>query len=217
VQLARAAWDTAGDLALVSCWAAGGALGSTDPSSFVCARRSLRWFVDVSPAPGLGYVLACSTAFSLLYMCCCLGRCSRTLQELAASGALGLVPVAQSERDLQFRGARVRRLLEMRATLAALPGRYLRTPPSSEGANIDQDGVDNNADSGDEDAMCPGSVEGGGRESCCSICHEEVTVWVALRPCGHTACRDCTLRLAETSQRCHICRGPVHGVQPVYL
>ncbi|CAK0799943.1 unnamed protein product [Prorocentrum cordatum] len=216
VQLTRAAWDTAEDLALVSCWAAGGALGSTDPSTFVCARRSLRWFVDVSAAPGLSSVLAFSSAFSLLYLCCCFSRCSRTLREFAASGALGLVPAPQSQRDLHFRRTRMRRLLEMRATLAALPGRYLRTPPGSEGAAIDQDGAENTADSGDEDAMCPSSAAGG-REGCCSICHEEVAVRVALRPCGHTACRDCTIRLAETSQRCHICRGPVHGVQPVYL
>jgi len=57
----------------------------------------------------------------------------------------------------------------------------------------------------------------GGPSDVCSICQNDVSVWVALQPCGHTACRDCILRIVEMNQRCHICRGDIEGVLPVYI
>jgi len=51
----------------------------------------------------------------------------------------------------------------------------------------------------------------------CPICWCEVVMRVALQPCGHTACRDCVVRLVELHQACHICRGDVTSLMPVYV
>jgi len=59
------------------------------------------------------------------------------------------------------------------------------------------------------------SSAGSGRT--CPICWCEVVMRVALQPCGHTACRDCVVRLVELHQACHICRGDVTSLMPVYV
>lgn len=51
----------------------------------------------------------------------------------------------------------------------------------------------------------------------CPICQNEVQIRVALQRCGHTACRDCTTRLVDMAQPCHICRAPIEGLQIVYI
>lgn len=53
--------------------------------------------------------------------------------------------------------------------------------------------------------------------SACPICQNEVQIRVALQRCGHTACRDCTTRLVDMAQPCHICRAPIEGLQIVYI
>merc|ERR1712007_358203 len=51
----------------------------------------------------------------------------------------------------------------------------------------------------------------------CAICRSNVDMRVGLQPCGHTACRDCVSQLVELNQRCHICRGTIEGLLPVYI
>lgn len=232
VQLAHATWDSFDDLALVSCWSAGGGFESHDPSVFVCARHGLRWFAGSSATPGIGSVVALSTVLSIFYLCCCLGRCSPVLCFSWCVPA-PTRSVMGSSRRASGRQARSRRLREVRELLAAIPG--VAAPLRSAGAGgTDSSEEETRAlpegDSArlvivapqDNSAEDSGSEEQAGCSSAqdrdmCSICQEPVSVWVALRPCGHTACRDCTLRLAETSRRCHICRGAIKGVQPVYI
>jgi len=71
------------------------------------------------------------------------------------------------------------------------------------------------------EAMAPGvsfdCIRDPSESAECPICQTEVEVRVALRPCGHTACRDCVTRLVETSSRCHMCRARFTGFQPVFL
>jgi len=51
----------------------------------------------------------------------------------------------------------------------------------------------------------------------CAICQNDLVVRVALQPCGHTACRECILRIIDMNQRCHICRALIEGCLPVYM
>lgn len=51
----------------------------------------------------------------------------------------------------------------------------------------------------------------------CAICQNEIQVRVAFRPCGHTACCECVTKMVDLNQNCHICRGPIEAVQPVYI
>jgi len=53
--------------------------------------------------------------------------------------------------------------------------------------------------------------------STCAICLNDLVVRVALQPCGHTACRECVLRIIDMNQRCHICRSVIEGCLPVYM
>lgn len=247
-RLARSAWDTTslGELAFVSCWAAGGGFEADDSPVFECARHSVRWFVGASVLPGIGSVLAISTVLSLLYGCCCLGRCSQLL--CATSWNVPLFRgqrIGNAARRIGARQTRLRRLHEVREQLAQIPGsaaaalRAVRTnghgslsdaeeaqamPDDEDGSRcalapqqtLGSEGRQDAAAGSDSDTEMHVKASLAARDAC-SICQEEVAVWVALRPCGHTACRDCTLRLAETSQKCHICRQQIKGVQPVYI
>jgi hypothetical protein len=122
-----------------------------------------------------------------------------------------------------MRQVRLRRLRDLREQLAAIPGPFLRPSPNSsdgeesEGLSEASCCASAAAQEAGETGAAPAAALGNGSRDVCSICQEEVAVWVALRPCGHTACRDCIIRLAEHNLKCHICRGPIYGVQPVYI
>jgi len=231
VRLAHASWDTAEDLALISCWTSGGSFEDRELSLFVCSRHGVRWFIGSPTALGVGGVLAFSMVLSVIYACCCLGRCSQLLctnwPVITIWGRhVSIAPARRSS----ARQTRMRRLREVREQLAQLPGaseavREQLASGSDEGeGNGDVCSArqacasgteENEAEESDLEELAGASR--GRQRDMCSICQERVSIWVALRPCGHTACRDCTLRLAETSQKCHMCRGAIRGVQPVYI
>jgi hypothetical protein len=50
----------------------------------------------------------------------------------------------------------------------------------------------------------------------CTICHEHMPK-IRFHPCGHTACRGCSRSIHTRGQNCHVCRQPIHEMQPLYL
>lgn len=103
------------------------------------------------------------------------------------------------------------RLMHLQELLAQIP-----SEPSVVVTNVQHPSVEMQ-DVGEEIAVNQGQVDQGEVDSnACSICHHELIVRVALQPCGHTACRDCILRLIER-ECCHVCDAKIQGVQPVYI
>lgn len=66
-------------------------------------------------------------------------------------------------------------------------------------------------------ASSPPAEEGECPSTQCAICDATIEVRVAFRPCGHTACRECTARLVDTEPKCPQCSATITGLQPVYL
>eukprot|EP00930_Biecheleria_cincta_P028691 TRINITY_DN20010_c0_g1_i1.p1 TRINITY_DN20010_c0_g1~~TRINITY_DN20010_c0_g1_i1.p1 ORF type:complete len:634 (-),score=72.11 TRINITY_DN20010_c0_g1_i1:227-2128(-) len=223
-----AAWDPfADELGVLSCWASGGALDADEPSAFECARHSAGWLVRDEVSGPMILARALGLVFAVAAFCwMVVGSAQRILFR---SNWFGSGRRASGRRDRRL--SRSQRQREVRRQLEQIPGtpRYQAAEASSEdqqrqaeqgdfreqliaGSFDDPDGEASGEDS--ELAPCPPDLHD--RDSC-SICHERVGVWVALRPCGHTACRHCTLRLAETSLKCHMCRSGIKGVQAVYI
>eukprot|EP00440_Ansanella_granifera_P054876 gb/GFBE01059488.1/.p1 GENE.gb/GFBE01059488.1/~~gb/GFBE01059488.1/.p1 ORF type:complete len:431 (+),score=41.88 gb/GFBE01059488.1/:1-1293(+) len=220
-----ASWDTyAEQLAIVSCWATGGDFGANEPSAFECARHSAGWLAD-DDWNGPSIVLRCLGAvLGVAAICWSLVRAAHRLL------CPGTFASGRSGGRRGQRSSRSRRLRDVRRQLAQIPGTPRRNGSMS--AADDDEAIggdsheqlmasteDSDGDASEEDAETPPETcrpELHDRDTC-PICQERVGVWVALRPCGHTACRHCTLKLAETSLRCHMCRSSIKGVQPVYI
>lgn len=232
-----AAWDSyAGKLAIVSCWASGGAFDADEPSAFVCARHGAGWLARNEVSGPMVLARTLCILFAVAALCWMLVGCVQRV--LFHSNWLGLGRRARRRRQ---RLSRSERLREVRRQLEQIP----QTPRSRAdaesigdlGRQSDQadfreqliagslDDPDGEASEEDSD-MIPCQTDLHDRDPCqtdlydrdsCSICHEPVSVWIALRPCGHTACRHCALRLAETSLKCHMCRSGIKGVQAVYI
>eukprot|EP00931_Biecheleriopsis_adriatica_P006018 TRINITY_DN107486_c0_g1_i1.p1 TRINITY_DN107486_c0_g1~~TRINITY_DN107486_c0_g1_i1.p1 ORF type:complete len:629 (-),score=101.99 TRINITY_DN107486_c0_g1_i1:143-2029(-) len=217
-----ATWDAyTDDLAVLSCWATGGAFEAHDPSAFECARHPAGWLADGDlNGPVLAARSLCA-AFAIAVVCWFVVRATHHVF------MLGRFASGRSGRRGQ-RSSRSRRLREVRRQLSQIPDS--ETPrqsdsvndeePASDGreqlmANADDSEIDVSED--DQEAPQETCRYECHERDCCPICHEPVGVWVALRPCGHTACRYCTLKLAETSLKCHMCRSSIKGVQPVYI
>jgi len=225
---ARAAWDAeGGTLALVTCWATGGAAAEDEmPSSFVCTRHPARWLVE-SDGLELGTKLGLIVMMLLVSIFCCFRYC----QQHGRIGPHGRAVLARRVRTggslWPRRNVNQSRLRELREQLAQIPMVALEGSPAAPPSSFGTESADGSSSFGDGAASaCLGSdttasdlrwTPPRGMGEPCAICQNEVTVWVALRPCGHTACRDCVSRIVEMNQRCHICRGSIEGVLPVYI
>lgn len=51
----------------------------------------------------------------------------------------------------------------------------------------------------------------------CAICHEEILMRMAFKPCGHTTCLECATKMVKLKKKCHMCRAPVKAAEPVYI
>jgi len=185
------------------CWYFGGDL-HTDPSSH-CSYRGL---ASLREAEGLGTAgqFIILVMFALLFLMCVLKQC-------ASQGGFGgrnralLQARHEAQEELQQRrqerAAAQARTQELRTQLAQIP--LVPLAPGGQTGNEISNG-NTAASHGSSSASSP-----------CPICQNEVLVRVALQRCGHTACRDCTTRLVDLAQPCHICRSPIEGVLPVYL
>ncbi|CAE7661286.1 unnamed protein product, partial [Symbiodinium necroappetens] len=190
--------DVECDGALI-CWYFGGDL-HTEPSSH-CSYRGL---ASLREAEGLGTAgqFIILVMFALLFLMCVLKQC-------ASQGGFGrnralLQARHEAQEELQQRrqerAAAQARTQELRTQLAQIP----LVPLGS-------------AAPGQNEIASHASYTTSSSSSPCPICQNEVLVRVALQRCGHTACRDCTTRLVDLAQPCHICRSPIEGVLPVYL
>lgn len=235
-QSGSAAWDDHDEhLALISCWATGGSFEADEPSAFACARHTVGWLTGSD----FDRFAATATA-SAMAAVMCLSMALWSVSRLTRCVGLRLWASARQGRARR-RGTsstRHRRLLEVRRQLSLIPD----TPPNADPAHANDGDMhsedfqdtgagsseacqtqlvahdESEADVTDDDVEVPEAVYSRPYDrDACPICQENVGVWVALRPCGHTACRKCTLRIAETSQRCHMCRAHIKGVQPVYI
>jgi hypothetical protein len=218
----RSAWDApAGggtspygdpDEAIVMCWLSGNAEAG-GRSSFVCSRRKLSWLMGSGPLEFGATLMAIVLLVSIVSFMC-LRHCSRNRLRL------GFFPGRLQLRGLRRMGRRSQR-----------PRASSREDMREQLVNISMVDVSGRAETAsdvtpaDADAPTAEPVRGsvvvddtaGDGASCCAICQCEVQVRIALQNCGHTACRDCVIRLVEMNQRCHICRGPIEGVIPVYM
>jgi len=227
---ARAAWDAEGDtLALVTCSATGGAAAEDEmPSSFVCARHPARWLME-SGGLEVRFKLTLVVMMLLVSVFCCLRYC----QQHGRIGPHGRAVLARRVRtgggsQRPRRSVNQTRLRELREQLAQIPMVAVEGSPAAQTSSGGTEHADGSSSPGEEGvaSACLGHDTAGsdlrwtrprGMSEHCAICLNEVTVWVALRPCGHTACRDCVSRIVEMSQTCHICRGSIEGVLPVYI
>jgi hypothetical protein len=225
--MTRAAWAHK-DPALVICWAQGG-LVEADVPKFICARRSAQYLANVTGLE-LSSQLALFAVIGLFCVLCCVRRC-------AQNGRLNnRFPRRRGFTDEGRRGRRLAsqaRLRELREQLAQIPAAMVpiqattstacRSESSQGGPSSSADAstaasleVDSNAESTSSTSSIRWTSSRATGDVC-SICQNEVAVWVALRPCGHTACRECVGRIVEMNQKCHLCRTPIEGVLPVYI
>lgn len=232
VHAARSLWavgESPHDLALVFCWVGGSVIEVGESSSFTCFRREALWLIH-STSKDLGPQLAFAVAVILLFTFC-LFRCCGLLR----MRRMGIGPGAARElTGLRRRRASQANIRELREQLAQIPLSPSQAPqPSTTGA---EDGGEGNSEATEgqsteqnqrgtlvhpQETSSTGDLRWTSSRTAagdvCSICQNEVAVWVALRPCGHAACRDCVLRIVEMNQRCHICRTSIEGVLPVYI
>ncbi|CAK0907297.1 unnamed protein product [Prorocentrum cordatum] len=218
-----AAWDADGEggqPVLLVCWLSGGAVPLQDATGFRCAHVGLPWMMEgngLGLAGSLAVVLGC-----VLVALCCLRtvRCSALGAHARALAArLSGVRSAASARASallrrpsgrpRVRGGGRQHARELRAQLAQL---------GPVGA-LDGEGGGAAADEGRAPGPAAPPAPGPPAEpqGTCGVCRCPVAIWVAFRPCGHTACRDCVAQLVDSSQRCNVCRQEIEGVLPVYL
>lgn len=223
----RAAWDLAeaNEPALVACFLTGDELDLEHATEYICLRRRVMWLAS-EDGLGMGGSLALAALLFLLLMFCCLRPGTRG-PLLTRTGIMA----ARARRRSTTRGQQAQ-LRELRAQLAQIPMVPIPAPaPTPCISEAAANAVDETAPAGEasrDGRLRTGSSQQGADvastlqraandSSACTICQNEVVMRVALQPCGHTACRDCVTRLVEINQRCHICRGTITGVQPVYL
>mmetsp|Transcript_131715 Transcript_131715/g.232910 ORF Transcript_131715/g.232910 Transcript_131715/m.232910 type:complete len:640 (-) Transcript_131715:204-2123(-) len=234
VEFARASWDTAGQrLAIVFCWASGSVLQDDEPNGFTCVRRNAEWLIDLGSLE-FGGKLALIIVLSVVLVFCCMRHCSRAgppgrRRPLTDIGRQGRRTASQARiRELREQLAQIPEsppTLQMPETSAsvnnAVGGSPAVQPSDNEPANSEAAQRDAGNSSQEETSRASSAIRWtssrSGSLDACSICQNDVTMWVALRPCGHTACRGCVLRIVEMNQRCHICRSTIEGVLPVYI
>lgn len=193
VQFEQAVWDVAfKPLAIVMCWSAGGR--AQGPSSFLCMRKGATFFLH-----GGSFDLQSTFLFAVLLFLICLFCCLRPGVRIAQQRA---IRYTRRSNSAERRAVRMR----LQQQLAQIP-----LEPPVVRTHVQPGSLEMNAVGGENPA---------GQESVddnrCSICRHELIVRVALQPCGHTACRDCILRIIE-DKSCHICHANVEGVQAVYM
>uniref|UniRef100_A0A7S1AEH4 RING-type domain-containing protein n=1 Tax=Noctiluca scintillans TaxID=2966 RepID=A0A7S1AEH4_NOCSC len=211
-QLSRAVWDySTVPPTLVVCAVTGGVLSSEGKPAYECMRR------EVSSLHGsllIGSFLssaALACMFFLVCCFCCIKRCS----------TLDLDVLRRRRRPV-----RRLRLEELRQQLSSMPA------PSP--ARVEQSEI-----SLQETAARPAPVESTDASThetpriapaerpthpppspeadWCPICTQEVVIRVVFERCGHTACRDCALRMLDSDRKCYVCGNVVNGMLPVYL
>jgi len=211
VSAPRLAWDknpsdNVAKTALWTCFATGSDVSEED-LLYKCSRTDVDTLVQ-----GFGHAASWGVTilFFLIYFAVLLGCFRLRVGDRTAWGRRGV------RRRLRFADRRRRNRLalpeefevnemEMEVNDVMADLRNLPSSPSRQTQSED----------GDSSPTSDGSPRSGPPE--CVICQNDVAVPVALRPCGHTACKDCVKRLIETSGRCHMCRQRFTGVQAVYL
>jgi len=233
-----AVWDTGlvGRLALVLCYTTGDELASGNSVAFVCSRRGKSWLSGMNSLDTLDMALTLALGLMIPIMTCVLVA-FWVLRHCYGAGAGRRRAVGPRLRELR---AQLSTIPEAPPTLeppavqpaaAPVPATFAQSERPAAmtdgqqdmraaGATPDFDGVaatpttTRQGDQSERDLTSWGQNSAQGE---CSICQNEVVVRVALRPCGHTACRNCVGRVVEINQRCHICRAMIEGLQPVYI
>eukprot|EP00930_Biecheleria_cincta_P048477 TRINITY_DN33772_c0_g1_i1.p1 TRINITY_DN33772_c0_g1~~TRINITY_DN33772_c0_g1_i1.p1 ORF type:complete len:620 (-),score=85.10 TRINITY_DN33772_c0_g1_i1:175-2034(-) len=196
-QHARISLDTiaSGLPGIAMCW---GFTGENEgDSKFQCLKKG-SWSLVDNDIFGLGG-LTIPALFGALF---CIFLVFRRCHAHGAGGLNGRNASAPRQSLTLQRRREQARTNELRQQLGQIPLQPLASqpPPSAEGAT--------NESTQRVATVLPSSE--------CAICQQEVVMRVALRPCGHTACRDCTAELIRLVQPCHICRGTIEGLLPVY-
>ncbi|CAE8584556.1 unnamed protein product [Polarella glacialis] len=235
-QQARAAWDpldpSRGSRAILLCWVAGDPSDPDNTPSFQCLHRGESWLMG-EDGVGMGGDLIVVIVLTICLTLCILKQCTqgtrfgRRNRAVNVGGAEAVEALNQQRSERSAARARMQNLREQIAQIPMVPlSNRLPAPESAAPESATAPG----ARTGPGDASTPEvspstpcdatistpTASGTSRDPC-PICQNEVLVRVALQRCGHTACRDCTLRLVELALPCHICRGPIGGVLPVYI
>jgi len=233
-----AVWDTGlvGPLALVLCYTTGDELASGNSVAFVCSRRGKSWLSGMNSLDTLDMALTLALGMMIPIMTCLLVA-FWVLRHCYGAGAGRRRAVGPRLRELRAQLSTIPEApptLESPAvqpTAAPVPATFAQSERPAAmtdgqqdmraaGATPDFDGgaatptTTGQGDQSERDLTSWGQSSAQGE---CSICQNEVVVRVALRPCGHTACRNCVGRVVEINQRCHICRAMIEGLQPVYI
>eukprot|EP00931_Biecheleriopsis_adriatica_P007065 TRINITY_DN108387_c0_g1_i1.p1 TRINITY_DN108387_c0_g1~~TRINITY_DN108387_c0_g1_i1.p1 ORF type:complete len:664 (+),score=125.20 TRINITY_DN108387_c0_g1_i1:54-2045(+) len=208
----RAAWDSAPGPTVFLCW------GSiSGDNRYWCRYESAGWLAGADRL-GISGELTILALFTCIFVMCLMKQCAQNghfgQRHRAAMMARREASEAQQQRRAERSAARAR-MTQLREQISQIPMVPLpNRPPASTAEEAPVEVTDA------QPQVNPQATGDGGDASPsnpCPICQNEVVVRVALQRCGHTACRDCTLRLVELAQPCHICRGPIEGVLPVYL
>eukprot|EP00747_Dinoflagellata_sp_TGD_P221805 gnl/TRDRNA2_/TRDRNA2_93582_c0_seq1.p1 gnl/TRDRNA2_/TRDRNA2_93582_c0~~gnl/TRDRNA2_/TRDRNA2_93582_c0_seq1.p1 ORF type:complete len:302 (-),score=29.79 gnl/TRDRNA2_/TRDRNA2_93582_c0_seq1:76-918(-) len=235
-RLVDATWDTGGNLALVVCWISGGGF-EEEPAAFRCGRREVSWLQGTDTLEFSGK-LAILAMLGLVFMCCCFRSCSqnngayrreairlpvfrrRVVASPASTDRNALRAAGRRGMATSISQARLNELRSALSTISATPSEQQQSvtsscspvqptsnsgPPSVECAAVPAPSCDS--------SVARTRIAG----NLCPICQQEVAIRVAMRQCGHTACRDCVLQLVEENKRCHVCNATIEGVLPVYI
>lgn len=207
-QLSRAVWDsTTNPPTLVLCAVAGGVLSSDGKPAYYCWRRG------VSALHGSVINDIFSTlALAALFFLVCFFYCVK-------HGARIDNGVFQRRRP---RSRRRLRLNQLRQQLSAMPSPVTPSSPSEislQGTgqrptlSLSGNEISNVVRTGAQERPTQPPAE----MDWCPICRQEILIRVVLERCGHTACRDCALRLLDSDKKCYVCGEVVKGMLPVYL
>eukprot|EP00440_Ansanella_granifera_P014832 gb/GFBE01016124.1/.p1 GENE.gb/GFBE01016124.1/~~gb/GFBE01016124.1/.p1 ORF type:complete len:201 (+),score=22.28 gb/GFBE01016124.1/:1-603(+) len=198
------------------CWNSGDQMGAESPPASHCIYKSVGWLMGAGGL-GIGGEVIVLALFSFLFLLCLLKQCAQGgnfgPQSRAAALARREASEALQQRRAERSAARAR-MQELREQLAQIPLVPMgNQAPAQQAAATGAEAPHQDQPPAAQEAGCTSESS----SNLCPICQSEVVVRVALQRCGHTACRDCTLRLVELAQPCHICRGPIEGVLPVYI
>eukprot|EP00929_Paragymnodinium_shiwhaense_P083542 TRINITY_DN44574_c0_g1_i2.p1 TRINITY_DN44574_c0_g1~~TRINITY_DN44574_c0_g1_i2.p1 ORF type:complete len:667 (-),score=85.80 TRINITY_DN44574_c0_g1_i2:180-2180(-) len=208
----------------IFCWVISSEDPDPDSSSgrMVCEKRQVQWLVNAGSLDWSSSMAAlflfCTVGAFVWLRHCMINGCFRARRNVGTTRRVGLSGVAARTRAGRSGSGSLSqsRQRELRQQLAAIRESPPSPPPPCpqggeqelQNAAVAQAGGSNGTSSMRTSDLA---------QSCCQICHNEVTVRVALQRCGHTACRECVGRLVDLNQRCHICRGVIDGVLPVYI
>lgn len=206
---AHASWSSAADDSptVAVCWTEAARSRSSVPR-FECARRSAEYF-KANVWFDFGGKVTVVMALAVVVGCFCLYQSRRPEGRafLIQRGGGGDTHTSRGSRTMSR--ARRRELQEQLAQIPSVAPAGDESPQRARSERSDCSG----ATTGTQCRAAPDPTAW----NTCPLCHGEISGRVAIRRCGHTACRACITHLSDAGEACFACGGAIEDVQPVYM